>query len=406
MSASASPIPPWLHMSHSPKHLSAALRVLAKRERTRDTARTASRRQSEPSTTRSHFAHLGASVLQKDDYTKHYAVSAGCQPENQWGNRYLQLEPYDRTRVVVGPGADGELAEGGAEGGRYLNASWVRELFGGKWWIATQAPLPNTAHPFLSVILQPIARPPPELLAGSSTTRTSRVRTVVQLTPNFERGRQKAHIYFPANIGESWEVPCEDDQTAPPLKVTLLATTAIAEANCMQSTVSIAPVSRSEKLEPIIFQHLLYHAWPDHGIPKPEDRPSLIKFIRLVDQVNKTVPPDRRTDLDPDPPIIVGCSAGIGRTGSFIALSSLLRAHGLVSPSQTLPPATVTPCSPSLPPSPLGPLPNDMRDDLVANEIDSLREQRPGMVQREEQALLIYEMLEEAFLELADSSSG
>ena len=56
-----------------------------------------------------------------------------------WCNRYYQLEPYDRTRVVVGEGDGGHLesgqeleaSTGSSLGGRYINANWVRELHGG-----------------------------------------------------------------------------------------------------------------------------------------------------------------------------------------------------------------------------------------------------------------------------------
>ena len=85
-----------------------------------------------------------------------------------------------------------------------------------------------------------------------------------------------------------------------------------------------------------------------------------------------------------DPSIMIGCSAGI--TGTHIALSSLLvRA----SSSSVLPPASGPTQSSVLPASPLGPLlVSDAVNDMVIQEIDSLREQRPGMVQRAEQAAL------------------
>lgn len=136
---------------------------------------------------------------------------------------------------------------------------------------------------------------------------------------------------------------------------------------------------------------MLYTAWPDHGVPEPQDQASLIAFLHLVDQTNTDVSAYPNTaDLDPDPPIMVGCSAGIGRTGTFIALASIFRFLRLLS---TTTPPSLSP----LPPSPLGNLPENLKHDLVAQEVDSLREQRPGMVQREEQILLIYEVLESFF---------
>jgi protein tyrosine phosphatase len=374
--------PSWLQTSQNLSHVNALLRTLGKRERQRETARRASRHRSQPL----------LSVLQSTERLHHYSVAAGYA--NQWGNRYLDLEPYDRTRVVVGIDEEqSTVGTGNASHGRYLNASWVRELFGGKWWIATQAPLPNTAHAFLSVILQPVTRPP-QLLDASTTSQTCRVRTVVQLTQNVENGRVKAHPYFPAVDGESWIVPPEERASAPPIKVTLLETKSIPEVHCIQSTVSIVPTSSTgQEQEPITFRHMMYTAWPDHGVPEPEDRASLLAFIHLVDRSNKDISSQPRGDeLYPDPPIMVNCSAGIGRTGSFIALSSLLRSYDLFASGRS-PVTNLTP----LPASPLGPLPGEFKDDLVAQEVDSLREQRPGMVQRDEQIVLIYEVLAAAF---------
>jgi protein tyrosine phosphatase len=363
-------IPTWLTSAQSPLHITSALATLALRERSRAKARK---------------SHRHPEISLSDPNVDPYSVSVAYQPENQRHNRYSNVAPYDRTRVVV----ESE------EGGRYLNASWVRERFGGKWWIASQAPLPN-AHAFLSLIVQPVTRPPPNLQSSPLTSRTSRIRTVVQLTQNVEDGVQKADIYFPSLEGQSLVISPEKGCHLPPLKTSLLRTRLIKEARCIQSTVSIIPVSSSHSAtEAITFQHLLYTAWPDHGVPEPDDHSSLLTFLRLVDATNKDISlaGDGGLDVTPDPPIIVGCSAGIGRTGSFLAMSSLLRVHGVISSSLSPLDAPTPSLLNPLPPSPLGPLPDKFKDDMVVQEVDSLREQRPGMVQREEQVLLIYDIL-------------
>ncbi|KAF8640716.1 hypothetical protein AX17_000368 [Amanita inopinata Kibby_2008] len=407
-------VPDWLAAAGSVSYLKFVLKTLTERESLRDVARSVSRRQV-PSPGRRPTPRFSPSRVTKQPTLKgtpaHYSVVVGCQPENALRNRYYQLEPYDRTRVVVGGGQGSE--------GRYLNASWVLERSGHKWWIAAQAPLPSTAHAFLSVILRSPACPPREQLNSTSLQphlpSQRRVRTVVQLTQNFESGRRKAHAYFPSEVGKSLVITPEEGCTTPALKVTLLGTRSFDEAHCIQSTVSVVPVHRPASAlsshdgqrdventngdeyygeevvsERVVFRHMLYTSWPDHGIPNKEDQASIISFVRLVDSTNRDISGlthSEVAELDPDPPVMVGCSAGIGRTGSFISISSLLRSLGQLPPASFPTPASV------LPPSPLNSLPAVLADDLVAQEVDFLREQRPRMVERDEQVLFIYEAL-------------
>ncbi|PCH34246.1 phosphotyrosine protein [Wolfiporia cocos MD-104 SS10] len=388
MAAASPTLPEWLNYSRLQPHLVTVLGTLSERERIRATARQASYQRSNPS--RAHrFSRLLPALSSKPDYASRYAVSVGGSPDHERENRYSDIIPYDRTRVVV---SSTGLEKGGMDSAesRYLNANWVRELAGGKWWIATQAPLPNTAHTFLSAIMQPVTWLEPAS-SNASVSKVSRIRTVVQLTQNFESGMRKAHVYFPEEEGQSWNVFPDKGSVAPTLKVTLIRATLIEEAQCVKSTVSIEPLTSSH-VDPVVFTHLLYGSWPDHGIPSAQNRESLLRFIRLVDDVNRDLSSQPITvDLDPNPPIMVNCSAGVGRTGAFIALSSLLRANGFLRPAGT------SSQEPPLTPSPLGPLPQGMQDDLVAQEIDMLREQRPGMVQRDSQVTFIYEMLLAAF---------
>ena len=57
---------------------------------------------------------------------------------------------------------------------------------------------------------------------------------------------------------------------------------------------------------------------------------------------------------------------------------------------------------PEIDPSPLGELPDEFKEDMVAQEVDALREQRPGMVQKASQMKLIYELLLSLLLKDAD----
>ena len=387
---SHTPVPLWLQKAYKQDHINDVWRILTDRERSRHRAQSLSASryyhlQFEPDTSASPASHLPGTQLPSGAHpgvnaTDHYSAALGSSPENHFCNRYSDIVPYDRTRVDAG--------------GRYLNANWVRELAGGRWVIATQAPLPHTTHEFLSLIagVHPNFGPPEE-----PALRFARVRTIVQLTRNTEAGKQKASPYFPQEPGGSWVVTPPQTTSMPPLRVTLVKREVIESAQCVESTVSVMPVVAGQSRPPMIFHHLLYAAWPDHGIPELEHRAGLLNFIRLVDHKNKD-PRGLEATADAEPPIMMHCSAGVGRTGSFIALFSLLRSNGLLLPPASQPVERVPPRPLPLPQSLLGPLPDRISWDEVAQEIDSLREQRPGMVQRLEQAMLVYEVLVAAFM--------
>ncbi|KAI1793073.1 phosphatases II [Ganoderma leucocontextum] len=409
--------PAWLERSHNFKHLTTVLSTLAKRERDRRAARSTSQHPSK----RHRVAHIASTVQANPEHVAYYSVAAGSDPDNTPFNRYADILPYDRTRVIVCPGYHEDSTCGSTcQQGRYLNADWVRELAGGKWWIAMQAPLPQTVHTFLSSLLEGVSPPPdpsPPSAAASPQTanlrRERRIRTVVQLTKDLESGMRKAHAYFPPIVGQSW-VAEPGSAGGAPIEVTLLRTQTIDAAHCVQSIVRLQPLSskpsspRTHVGEPVLFQHLLYASWPDHGVPAGEDRAALLHFAKLVDEANRDLSLYADTGvaaagLDPDPPIVAGCSAGVGRTGTFIALCSLLRHYGFLSPSKTRTDGieTQTP----LPESPLGPLPEELQGDMIAKEIDALREQRPYMVERDDQALMLYEALVASFASASDANA-
>lgn len=65
-----------------------------------------------------------------------------------------------------------------------------------------------------------------------------------------------------------------------------------------------------------IIKHLHFTTWPDFGVPDPPQ--ILVRFVRAF---RDRVPPE----IDRVRPIVVHCSAGVGRSGTFIALDRILQ---------------------------------------------------------------------------------
>jgi len=416
--ASSRALPSWINLARSRKHISRAMDVLDQRDNVRYSAalqspRNVRRRSDSVGSADSagsggqyayHGGNGGGCGL-PDELVEYYGAVHGLHPQNQPKNRYSDIYAFDRTRVCA------PCVAGGSS--RYINANLVRELHGGKYWIAAQAALPFTAHALLSIMLRPVDALP------AWAASTLQPRTVVQLTLGQESGRVKAHAYFPDHVGESLDIQPEGP-TMPPITITVLAKREYPEAAAVVTTLRIAVASSRTGQPPHqhVFNHMLYTAWPDHGVP--QDRTSLVRFVRLVDRANR----DPRsihaafhssstvTSRAPNaaPPAIVGCSAGVGRTGAFIAISSLLRANALFdapAPAPGSSPQRPTPHTasagqqpssvPPLPASLLGGLPNDLEADPVIAEVDAMREQRGRMVQTQGQLLFVYACVAAAF---------
>lgn len=243
-----------------------------------------------------------------------HPCQAGREPCNQAKNRYKSIVPYDHCRVVLrssDPGAD------------YINASHVDGYRSPYFFIAAQGPLPGTVLDFWQMIWQ------------------EKVSTIVMLTGLVEQNKPKCEQYWP-----------EGEQAYGGLAVTLSSTWAASGlvTRTFRLQQAGSPVPRHVKQ----FHYLL---WPDHGVPSNPAR-----LLQLVEMVNK------RAAEAPVGPVLVHCSAGIGRTGTFIALDFLLkmaRAEGSVD---------------------------------VFRCVQSLREQRVSMVQTTEQYAFLYEVLLEGVL--------
>ncbi|XP_041086571.1 receptor-type tyrosine-protein phosphatase S-like isoform X21 [Polyodon spathula] len=191
---------------------------------------------------------------------------------NKPKNRYANVIAYDHSRVILSPIE-------GITGSDYINSNYIDGYRKQNAYIATQGPLPETFGDFWRMLWE------------------QRAATVVMMTKLEEKSRIKCDQYWPGRGTETYGMT----------QVTLLDTTELATF-CVR-TFSLHKNGSSEKREVRQFQ---FTAWPDHGVP--EYPTPFLAFLRRVKTCN---PPDAG-------PIIVHCSAGVGRTGCFIVIDAML----------------------------------------------------------------------------------
>ncbi|XP_074979432.1 receptor-type tyrosine-protein phosphatase S isoform X16 [Caretta caretta] len=191
---------------------------------------------------------------------------------NKPKNRYANVIAYDHSRVIL-------LPIEGIVGSDYINANYIDGYRKQNAYIATQGPLPETFGDFWRMVWE------------------QRSATVVMMTKLEEKSRIKCDQYWPGRGTETYGM----------IQVTLLDTIELATF-CVR-TFSLHKNGSSEKREVRQFQ---FTAWPDHGVP--EYPTPFLAFLRRVKTCN---PPDAG-------PIIVHCSAGVGRTGCFIVIDAML----------------------------------------------------------------------------------
>ncbi|XP_075452491.1 receptor-type tyrosine-protein phosphatase delta isoform X29 [Ascaphus truei] len=191
---------------------------------------------------------------------------------NKPKNRYANVIAYDHSRVLLS-------AIEGIPGSDYINSNYIDGYRKQNAYIATQGSLPETFGDFWRMMWE------------------QRGATVVMMTKLEERSRVKCDQYWPSRGTETYGL----------IQVTLLDTVELA-TYCVR-TFALYKNGSSEKREVRQFQ---FTAWPDHGVP--EHPTPFLAFLRRVKTCN---PPDAG-------PMVVHCSAGVGRTGCFIVIDAML----------------------------------------------------------------------------------
>ncbi|XP_054716929.1 tyrosine-protein phosphatase 10D-like [Uloborus diversus] len=193
-------------------------------------------------------------------------------PVNRPKNRFTNILPYDHSRIKLMPTDD-------EEGTDYINANYIPGYNSPREFIVTQGPLHSTRDDFWRMIWE------------------QNCRAIVMLTRCIEKGREKCDHYWPFDMQPVYYGD---------IQVILLN-----ESQYLHWTISEFKVSRNEQSR--VVKHFHFTTWPDFGVPEPPQ--VLVKFVRTFRE---------RIGTDPKP-ICVHCSAGVGRSGTFIALDRILQ---------------------------------------------------------------------------------
>ncbi|MBN3316923.1 PTN6 phosphatase, partial [Atractosteus spatula] len=274
-------------------------------------------------------------ALQKQEAKLRKSRDEGMRPENKSKNRYKNILPFDDTRVVL------ESGDPSVIGSDYINANYVKDQgkaghLGGDEAV-NRCPncLAITVNDFWQMVWQ------------------ERSRVIVMTTREVEKGRNKCVPYWPELEGTkecgNYLVRNVSEHNAADYKVRILEISPQDEVCvCVDPALSL---SQSEDTREI--WHYQYMSWPDHGVPSEPG--GVLSFLT---QVN-----NKQLEIRGAGPMIVHCSAGIGRTGTIIVIDMLVETidtKGLDC------------------------------DIDIQKCIQMVREQRSGMVQTEAQYKFIY----------------
>jgi protein tyrosine phosphatase len=260
-------------------------------------------------------------------------------PQNKRKNRYSNVHPYDHTRVVLQRAA-GSATDGAKDGDdlSYINACWVDGFGRPKEYIASQGPKEETVADFWWMVWQ------------------ERATMIAMLNKLKENGRSKCAKYWP----EPGERAVYGAVAVTGLEPADGAAEATQADGIITREFTVALVGagaegeqQPESSAPRRLVQYQFTGWPDFGVPSTAD--GLLDILAVVE--SKT--------SDESGPLVVHCSAGIGRTGTFCTIDTnikMLRQQGSLD---------------------------------ILGTVAKLRTQRPGMVQTKEQLDFCFQALVE-----------
>uniref|UniRef100_A0A3Q0R9S2 protein-tyrosine-phosphatase n=1 Tax=Amphilophus citrinellus TaxID=61819 RepID=A0A3Q0R9S2_AMPCI len=215
-------------------------------------------------------------------------LTTATLPENAERNRFRDVVPYEENRVELVPNKENNTG--------YINASHIKVMIRGEEWhyIATQGPLANTCADFWQMVWE------------------QGVNVIAMVTAEEEGGRSKSHRYWP-KLGSK-----HNSATHGKFKVTTKFRT---DSGCYATT-GLKVKHLLSGQERTVW-HLQYTDWPEQGCP--EYVPGFLSYLEEIQSVRRHTNSMLDTSKSLNPPVVVHCSAGVGRTGVVILTELMIR---------------------------------------------------------------------------------
>ncbi|XP_071114596.1 tyrosine-protein phosphatase 10D-like [Haliotis cracherodii] len=251
-----------------------------------------------------------------------HACAASETGGNKLRNRYVNILPFDHTRVKLR-----SLADDDEDDSDYINANYIPGYNSPREYIATQGPMTGTVADFWRMLWE------------------QDVNIIIMLSDLLEKGKPKVDRYWPENINE-------------PVQHGEIIVEMINYSPLNKYVIKIFKITKRDESRKV--RHYFLPGWQDFGANLTSD--DVISFVR---DVRMTIKPTEKG------PICVHCSAGVGRTGTYVSLDVFMQAIDEENFDKEL----------------------DVFDFVMR-----MRENRSYMVQTEKQYIFIYDTIKELII--------